>query len=309
VEQSARERSIRAAGEVLVAAGMCEAMTRSVVSEAFEATASPWTASPARRVSPALVRGADRLRRTLLPSLLEAAGHNRSVGAPHGDLFEVARVYLDREGNASEGSPLIEPLLVSLVNGGEYSRAKGLAEAVIGRLGGSVVFRRGAFDLFTPGRAAEILIERAGASPARVGVVGEVSDGVLSRYGLEGPVSAAELRLDLLEISGSQPRKLVPPSEFPAVQRDLNLVVDQGLAWAELERAIRGAPGADSTLESLSLGQVWEDAERLGVGKKSLVVGLRFRSRTGTISSDESKRLVDAIIASCGQACGAVLRG
>ena len=143
----------------------------------------------------------------------------------------------------------------------------------------------------------------------RVGVVGEVSDGVLSRFGLEGPVSAVEVRLDLLEISGSQPRKLVPPSEFPAVQRDLNFVVDQGLSWADLERAIRGAPGADTMLESLSLGQVWEDAERLGAGRKSLVVSLRFRSHAGTISSDESKRLVDGIVAACGRACGAVLRG
>jgi phenylalanyl-tRNA synthetase beta chain len=297
------------AGEVLVAAGLCEAMTRSVVSEAFESTASPWTALPPRRVAPALVRGADRLRRTLLPSLLEACGHNRAVGAPHGDLFEVARAYLDRGGNASGGSPLEEPLLVSLVVGGPYAKAKGLAEGVIGRLGGVVKFRRGAFDLFTPGRAAEIVLERAGAEPVRVGVVGEVSDVVLSRLNLEGPVSAAELRLDLLEISGSQPRKLVPPSEFPAVQRDLNLVVDQGLLWAEVERAIRGAPGADRMLESLSLEQVWEDAERLGAGKKSLVVGLRFRSQTGTISSDESKRLVEAIVASCGRECGAVLRG
>jgi phenylalanyl-tRNA synthetase beta chain len=54
---------------------------------------------------------------------------------------------------------------------------------------------------------------------------------------------------------------------------------------------------------------VWEDAERLGEGKKSLVVGLRFRSQTGTISSDESKRLIEAIVASCGRECGAVLRG
>ena len=309
VEQSARERTIRVAGEVLVAAGLCEAMTRSVVSEAFEATASPWTSRPPRRVSPALVRGADRLRRTLLPSLLEACGHNRSVGAPHGDLFEVARVYLDREGAAAGDSPLLEPLLVSLVTGGAYAKAKGLAEAVIGRLGGRVEFRRGDFDLFTPGRGAEIVLERSGVAPERVGVVGEVSDGVLSRFGLEGPVSAAELRLDLLEISGSHPRKLVPPSEFPAVQRDLNFVVEQGLLWAELERAIRGAPGADTMLESLSLGQVWEDAERLGAGKKSLVVGLRLRSQTGTISSEESKRLIEAIVAACGRECGAVLRG
>ena len=52
-------------------------------------------------------------------------------------------------------------------------------------------------------------------------------------------------------------------------------------------------------VESRELRQVWEDAERLGAGRKSLVVGLRVRSQSGTISSDESKRLVEAIVPSC----------
>lgn len=313
VEQSARERTIRAVGEVFVAAGMCEAMTRSVVPEALEEGGSPWTDLPPLRVSPALVRGADRLRRSLLQSLLEARGYNRSVGAPHGDLFEVARAYLPRAGGGTGESPLEEPLLASFVEAGSFAVAKGHVEAVLRRLGFGTaeetppVFRPTLHPLFAHGRACEIVLAREGAA-VRVGVVGEIAAATLDRFGLEASVSAAELRLDMLEGAVDRPRVLVPPSEFPAVQRDVNLVVDSTVAWGDLARAILAAPAASGVLEDARPVQVWEDEVRLGAGRKSVVVGLRLRSRTGTISGEDAKRIVDGIVAACGRDCGAVLR-
>ncbi|MFM1903108.1 MAG: Phenylalanine--tRNA ligase beta subunit, partial [Planctomycetota bacterium] len=96
VELSARERTIRRAGELLVGHGFCEAMTRSVVDASLSALASPWAAAEPLVISPALVRGADQLRRSLLPSLLEARGGNVAVGVTDADLFEIARGYLAR---------------------------------------------------------------------------------------------------------------------------------------------------------------------------------------------------------------------
>ena len=80
----------------------------SAVAADLEAAPSPWGGTAALVISPPLVRGADHLRRTILPSLLEARGTNVAVGAPHGDLFEIARGYLARAGgggpNVSRGS-------------------------------------------------------------------------------------------------------------------------------------------------------------------------------------------------------------
>ena len=114
---------------------------------------------------------------------------------------------------------------------------------------------------------------------------------------------------ELLGLELDRPRRLVPQSDYPAVERDLNLVVDRVVPWGDLERAIRAADTHDRAIESIRLVQVWEDAERLGPGKKSMVVGLRLRSASGTISSDESRRIVEGIVATCGRECGAVLRG
>ncbi len=321
VELSARERAVRVVSEVLVAAGFCEAMTRSVVAEPLEAMKSPWTDAPPLVCQPALIRGADRLRRTLLPSLFEARAGTLAVGAPHGELFEIAHAYLPRTApppaDLRADSPVEEPLLVSLVTAGEYLRAKGLAEAVLAKLGiesgglpvggeACVEYRPLATDLLAAGRAAEIVLHRPDRQPVRVGVVGEIAPAVLKKHALLGPVAAVELRLDQLDFAINAEKKLVRPSDFPAVERDLNLVVDEQVAWAAIAAAIHAVAGP--LVEQCRLVQIWQDAERLGAGKKSVVVSLRLRSDSGTLSGDEAARVIDAVVAECGRRVSAVLR-
>jgi phenylalanyl-tRNA synthetase beta chain len=308
---------------VLVSAGFCEAMTRSVVGESLEAMASPWGDTPPLVCAPPLVRGADRLRRTLLPSLLEARAANMAVGAQRPDLFETARGYVARSATAagqasaagpSPASPVEEPLLVSFVIGGTFAAAKGLAEAVLEHLGIAahaangprVVFRPVVLSLFANGRAAEITLERPGLPAERVGVIGEVAVAPLAAAGLKGPVAAAELRLDRLEFAVDTEPSRCRPSDFPAIERDVNLIVDQAVPWGDIATAIDDGGGV--LLEECRLVQVWTDAERLGPGKKSFVVSLRLRSHSGTLSGEEANRTVEAVVAACGRQCGAVLR-
>lgn len=317
VEWSTREVTVRRAGEVLVAAGFCEAMTRSVVPALFEECASPWGTAAAVTIAPALVRGADRLRRTLLPSLLEARGLNAAAGSPHGNLFEIARAYIARPAGGelpAGASPLEEPLLLGVVSDGDVFRAKGLAEAVLWRLGidarcadARVEVRPLENDLFARGRAAEFVLAREGYGPVRIGVVGEVAATLLERFSLAGPVAAVEIRLDAAEFAIGREHRLRRPSEFPAMQRDLNLVVAESTPWAAVSAAI--AAGAGDILEECRLVEVWRDAERLGPGKKSFVVSLRLRSTAGTLSGEAAARALDAILAECGRRAGAILRG
>jgi phenylalanyl-tRNA synthetase beta chain len=112
--------------------------------------------------------------------------------------------------------------------------------------------------------------------------------------------------LDTLEFAVGVERRLRKPSEFPAIQRDLNLVIAAGVPWSDIAAAIRDAAG--DLLEDCRLVQVWKDQERLGADRKSFVVSLRLRSGTGTLSGDDAKRTVDAIVSECGRRCGATLR-
>ncbi|MFM8434952.1 MAG: hypothetical protein ACKOBP_06345, partial [Planctomycetia bacterium] len=262
--------------------------------------------------TPPLVRGADRLRRTLVPSLLEARAGNVAAGAPHGDLFEVARAYVARSTPAGDHeSPVEEPLLAALVTGGGFFAAKGLAEAVLDRLGvaragGTVACRPIECELFIRGRAAELTVSRGRGPAERIAVIGEFAPAVLDAVGLSGTVAGAEIRLDRLEFAAGTERKLRQPSDFPAVERDVNLVVAEAVPWADIEAAIRGATGP--LLEQCRIAQIWRDAERLGPGLKSVVVTLRLRSDSGTLSGDDANRVVQAALDACRRAVGATLR-
>ena len=316
VEWSARETTVRRAGEALVSAGLCEAMTRSVVDARLEAWGSPWGESPPLVVAPPLVRGADRLRRTLLPSLLEARAVNGAVAAPHGDLFEIARGYLMRSaGRPAIGpGPVDEPLLLGLTVAGGFLRGKGVVAAALARLGlvereacPGVAYRPIDLALFAPGRAAEIMLARPDHAPHRIGVIGEVATDVLAAFSIAGPVTAAEVRLDAVEWCVDAAVRLSRPSDFPPVGRDLNLVVDETVPWAEIGSALRASIG--DLLESVTLVDVWRDDQRLGAGRKSLVVSCTLRSPNGTLSGEEAARVIDAAVAACGRRTGATLRG
>jgi len=312
IELSAREVMIRTASSTFIGAGFCEALTRSVVSETLETTASPWGGSTPLVVQPALVRGADRLRRTLLPSLVEARSGNLAVGAPHGELFEVARAYLMRARAGSDHeSPVAEPLLAAFVTGGGFFAAKGVVEAVLDRLGvlragGTIACRPVELDLFTRGRAAEFVLTRGVEAPERIAVFGEMAPAVLAAAGIAGTVTGAEIRIDRLEFAVNAERTLRRPSDYPAVERDVNLVVADTVPWADIAAAIQAAAGP--VLEQCRIAQIWQDAERLGAGKKSVVVTLRLRSDQGTLSGDDANRVVHAVIEACSRAVNATLR-
>ena len=311
VELSPREESVRAAGEVLVGRGFCEAMTRSVVDEPLAALAAGWSDAAPIVIAPPLVRGADRLRQSLLPSLLEARAGNVAVGVTDADLFEIARGYLPRAAGAdASGGPVEEPLFVSFVCGGDYFHAKGIMAALLTRLGvaaAETTYAPLTLNLLARGRGAEVVLEAGGEPARRLGIVGEVPPAMLERFSLPGPVVVAELRLDLLEFAIVRERPLVRPAEFPAVERDINLVVDELVSWADLERAIQRA-GA-GLLEACRVVEIWRDSDRLGAGRKSLLVALTLRSSAGTLTGDEAATAVAQIVAECGRACAATLRG
>ncbi|MFM8539055.1 MAG: hypothetical protein ACKOES_13465 [Planctomycetaceae bacterium] len=197
---------------------------------------------------------------------------------------------------------------------GGFLHGKGVVAAALERLGltereecPGVAYRPIDLALFAPGRAAEIMLARPDHAPHRIGVIGEVATDVLAAFSIAGPVTAAEVRLDAVEWCVDAAVRLSRPSDFPPVGRDLNLVVDEAVPWAEVGSALRASIG--DLLESVTLVDVWRDDQRLGSGRKSLVVSCTLRSPNGTLSGEEAARVIDAAVAACGRRTGAILRG
>jgi phenylalanyl-tRNA synthetase beta chain len=138
-----------------------------------------------------------------------------------------------------------------------------------------------------------------------LGVLGLVDQACLSMAGLDVPVTAAELDLDrLLALFPPRGRVQVMP-QFPAIERDLSLVVDESVPWARVAGVLEQA--RLDHFESLSFVGVFR-GEQVGPGKKSVTARLRFRSADRTLRHDEIDPQIAQALERTGQALGAVLR-
>jgi len=98
----------------------------------------------------------------------------------------------------------------------------------------------------------------------------------------------------------------VPQPPYPAVTRDLNLVVDETIRWADVAATVRTNCG--DHFETLQYCDTYRDAERLGADKKSLLLTIALRSKEGTMTNQQADEIRDRIVAACKEQHGAELR-
>ncbi|MCA1685703.1 MAG: phenylalanine--tRNA ligase subunit beta [Planctomycetia bacterium] len=293
-----RERVDGTVREALIGCGFDEAVTFSLVADELSVTLSPGPAVPPIRVEHSARRREGALRRSIVPSLLAARRHNEAHGNPDAELFEIADVYLPRPGAELPD----QPVRLALVSGRDVSGIKGVVEALLSRLHvpGALEVRPADVPLFTPGRAAELLV-----LGEHLGYLGEVARDRLDALELRGSVTAAELELGVLigrAVLVAQNRRL---PEFPAVYRDLSLVVPRSLPWAELSSAVTGSAGA--TLEAVDFLDTFQGGN-LPAAMHSVHFGLRFRNPERTLTGEEVDRLVRSVVDACAARFGATLR-
>ncbi|MBD0837922.1 phenylalanine--tRNA ligase subunit beta [Streptomyces sp. TRM68416] len=336
-----RQRLHRRVGRALAGAGYVEAPNYPFIGEQVFDQLGLDADDPARRVvklTNPLNDEEPALRTSLLPGLLAALRRNDGRGSHDLALFETGLVFQPREerGTAAhlpvDRRPTDEeiaaldavlpeqPRHVAVVLAGAREQAgwwgKGrpagwadaveAARTVATEAGAELIVRSGQYGPWHPGRCAELAVVVDGTETV-VGHAGELHPRVLKTLGLPARTCAAELNLDLLERVGDDTPQAPSISTFPVATQDVALVVDRFVPHAEVEAALR--EGAGSLLEAIRLFDVYENAEQLGDGKKSLAYALRFRAGDRTLTVDEASAARDAAVALAGERTGAVLRG
>jgi phenylalanyl-tRNA synthetase beta chain len=235
------------------------------------------------------------LRRSLVPSLLAARRTNETLANPEIELFEIARSYLRQ----SQSLPQ-EELLLSLTSGGDFRHVKGVIETVLATLNATATLecRPANQPLLSP-HAAELWL-----NAELIGYLGEVSEAGQKRFELRGSTTVAELKVSaLLSVAGLVP-KYAPLPALPATTRDVNLLVDDRVRWADLAATVRQSGGP--LLDEMNYLETYR-SKQLGAGKKKLLMSLAFRKPDGTLTNEEADRLRDQIVAACSAAFGAEL--
>ena len=242
-------------------------------------------------------KSASLLRQTLIGSLLVVMRTNLNVKNTPCRIFEIADTFVPTE----QGVLPIEKTRLALACDGEFQELKGVIEGLIKTLDGD------AKVVFTP----EELIWAQAASLISVngrviGTAGLVSDSVKDKFDFKDvKVCAAET--DFGELEGLQTKavKFTPIPKFPAIERDLSLIVDESVIWADIEGAVsRSAP---SELEEVRFVGVYR-GKSIPDGKKSVTLSLRFRDEDGTLTHDAVDNFQNDILAELNRATGAQLR-
>ncbi len=274
------------------------------------------------------------LRTTLLPGLLAAAARNVGRGLPDVALFEVGTVFLANPQSADqppaippvsrrptsaelaalEKSLPTQPTHVGAILTGQrvlagplqqaiavdWADAIGVARTLAAAVGAEVTVAAAAQSPWHPGRCAQISVVTPQGSRS-VGYAGELHPRVIADAGLPARACAVELNLAEL-IDAAQPPPVLPPlSPYPPADRDVALLVPEGVAAAAVAEALR--IGAGNDLESLRQFDDFVTAD----GQRSLAYRLRWRADQ-TLTAEEVNARRDAAVAVAAEQTGAQQR-
>ncbi|HLB27986.1 MAG TPA: phenylalanine--tRNA ligase subunit beta, partial [Dehalococcoidales bacterium] len=248
------------------------------------------------------------LRPNLRANLLTALASNRRYEDGGIRLFELGRVYIPRNSDLPYeretlcgilSGPLVEKSWLGEGQPPDFFEAKGVVEGLLGKLGITASYELSSDGSLHSAEQAAIVI-----SGTKVGVLGKVHPEVLVRFEITETAYLFEIDLPALLpfTTGDKSFRQIP--RFPAVVRDVALVLDAGIAHQQVVDIIKSFP----LVEKVAIFDVYS-GEQVAGGKKSLAYRITFQSPTQTLTDGEVNAVQQQILDRLAKELGATLRG
>jgi len=259
----------------LTAAGLSEVRTSKLISRSASAL------SEAVELRNPLSEDHVALRPSLISGLLEVLEGNVRSGAESVSIFEIGRAFIAPSAKEERHvAILLWGNIASALNWRSQTRRtldlfdlKGALECIVPDLS------------FRPGKFADLaLAVDVWSGNQLLGVGGQFPEG---KSIAPGTVFVAELNADLLLARGGSAKRFRELDRYPAITRDIAMVVPEKLTHAEILRVIREP--VEPLLEKVRLFDLFEVGdERASAGlRKSLAYRLTYRSKTRTLTNEE----------------------
>lgn len=306
--------------EQLTAGGFNEIMNNSLTAASYYEESELYPASHAVKLMNPLSGELSVMRQTLLYGGLESIAHNVNRKAADLKFYEFGNVYAfnpEKEATAERPlAPFSEKMQLGIWMTGQREAGswnvksaeasvydlRGVVDNIFARLGlpqGALTVTQSSNEIF----AAKLdIATRSGKTIAEIGILRAA---VLKRFGIEQSVVYAQLEWDAIYKLVAKNR--VTYSELAktqAVERDLALLVDKSVKFAEIEAVIRKAER--KLLKDVRLFDVYE-GKNLPEGKKSYAVSMKLQDMEKTLADKQIEQTMNRIITALKQ-MGAELR-
>ena len=293
-----RQTLLTAAAQFLNACGYFETVNVDLVDKTLADLFAEGDGHEFLAVQDTARKGSNLLRRTLLGSLMTVLKTNVYAKNLPCRIFEMAGTFVPP---ASPGQLPVERIQLALVADTDFRQLRSAVEGTVRSIvpGADIQFVPASFAWAEVG--AEVCV-----NGEHVGRAGVFSDTVNRTVDIKHicPVGA-EIDFDALLSMHGGDRRLKPIPRFPAIERDLSIIVDEPTRWNQIVAAIHDR--AFSELEEIRFVEIYR-GKGIPAGKKSVTLSLRFRDPDGTLQHETVDAFQSAIVQAMTGAVGAELR-
>jgi phenylalanyl-tRNA synthetase beta chain len=243
------------------------------------------------------------MRTILTPNMLEVLGRNYSRNIAKVKAFEIGNTFfksLDEEDALPDER---ESMAIGCYGEGEsFFTLKGMLEELFAFLGiyRTIYVPESDYGVYHPGRCARIMYQ-----DTELGIMGEVHPDVTEKYGIGTRCYCCELAFDQVMKYANTDRLYKPLPKYPAISRDIALLVKEDIYVAELESIIREAGG--KLLKSIALFDVYR-GKQVQEGRKSVAFNMKYRADDRTLTDEEVVKVHQKVLDALKEKFDAVLR-
>jgi phenylalanyl-tRNA synthetase beta chain len=290
---------------VLVDRGYYEAVTYSFVEPKIQQLLAEDTSAPIKLANP-ISADLSVMRTSLWPGLVQAMVYNANRQHERIRLFEVGRVFRGTLDNIDQHRQI-----GGLIYGSQYAEQwsqkprnvdffdiKADVEALLKLGGGQITYEAESHPALHPGQSARVY-----KNGRAIGWLGALHPKLNKPLDIDGKVYVFELSLsDVVETDVPEFETL---SKFPALRRDLALLVDDAITAGQIEDCLREIDS--DILKSFQLFDVYS-GDGVELGKKSLAVAFILQHKERTLTDDEVDSLLNSVTEALAQTLNATIR-
>jgi phenylalanyl-tRNA synthetase beta chain len=279
--------------EILKGLGLNEVMTYSFISpkayDKINLSADDNSRKYIRLINP-LGEDYSTMRTTLLPNMLDLLSRNYNRGVEEVFAYEIGNTFIPKSLPITELPDEKQVLSMGCYGNTDFFELKDIVEQTLGRLGinGIEYVREESIPTYHPGRTARLLYKGND-----LGVIGEIHPDVLENYSIKTRLYVGQLDFDKIVELNNLDIKYKPLPKYPAMTRDIALIVKEEVLVGDIEKIILKHGGG--LIEDIKLFDIYR-GNQIQEGLKSVAYSITYRSYEKTLTDDEVNNIQDKII-------------